>query len=157
MHAKSILTHIATKMCHFAASSLNSPGGVYQKRVHHDCLVDKIEFQDLYFELKHKYKHWVSRWNASVRNEEDHCCGGGMTTDPQKHVFEDISICAFLICLWKGRREEVRFVDLGCGNGFLTHLLTQEHFIGYGRWRGGGDRSQLTLFVNSFNHHQEST
>ena len=52
-------------------------------------------------------------------------------TDPSKHVFEDIAIATWLICLWKEDKSQ-RFVDLGCGNGFLTYILSQEGYIGYG-------------------------
>ena len=94
----------------------------YQKRVHHDQIVPKIEFQDLYGKLKAKYKHWVSKWEA-------------MGTDPQKHVFEDVAIATFLMLLWKQSPltgNSKQFVDLGCGNGFLTHILTNEGYNGYG-------------------------
>lgn len=54
-------------------------------------------------------------------------------TDPSKHVFEDVAICAWLICLWEkmypvreSDKDEVEraepeggFVDVGCGNGLL--------------------------------------
>jgi 16S rRNA G1207 methylase RsmC len=50
-------------------------------------------------------------------------------TDPQKHVFEDIGIATFLIALWKQDELtdiEYKFLDLGCGNGYLNHILTKE-------------------------------
>jgi hypothetical protein len=34
----------------------------YQKRVHHDQIVSKVEYQDLYYSMKLKYKHWVEDW-----------------------------------------------------------------------------------------------
>jgi hypothetical protein len=89
----------------------------YQKRVHHDIIVPKVQYQDLYADLKAKYGHWVSKWPEA--------------TDPSKHVFEDIAIATWLICLWK-KDKSSRFVDLGCGNGFLTFILSQEGYSGYG-------------------------
>jgi SAM-dependent methyltransferase len=93
----------------------------YQKKVYHDQIVPKIAYQDLYRDLKKKYKYWVQNWPEE--------------TDPQKHVFEDIGIAAFLILLWKQSTlsgKEFQFVDLGTGNGFLTYILTQEGYKGYG-------------------------
>ena len=92
----------------------------YQKRVHHDVLVDKSEYQDLYISLKNKYaEQLIHDWAES--------------TDPLKHVFEDISIAAFLILLWnQGHGKETKFVDLGCGNGVLVYILTMEGYKGYG-------------------------
>lgn len=54
-------------------------------------------------------------------------------TDPSKHVFEDVAICAWLMCLWEtmypprlSDRDGVEraepeggFCDVGCGNGLL--------------------------------------
>ncbi|PIK50122.1 putative tRNA (uracil-O(2)-)-methyltransferase [Apostichopus japonicus] len=53
-------------------------------------------------------------------------------TDPQKFVYEDISIAAYLIVLWEEERQRKNllnkqsFVDLGCGNGLLVHILNSE-------------------------------
>lgn len=94
----------------------------YEKRVHHDLLVPKIEFQDYYAVLKQKYKHWVHNWE-------------GTGTDPLKHVYEDVAIATFLILLWKKtplNGKPLQFVDLGCGNGFLSHILTNEGYTGFG-------------------------
>ncbi len=55
----------------------------YKKRVHHDCLVSREEYQDLYLVLREKYKHLVDQWQEA--------------TDPLKHVFE-VSL-SFLIML----------------------------------------------------------
>jgi tRNASer (uridine44-2'-O)-methyltransferase len=96
----------------------------YQKRVHHDLLIPKITFQDTYARLKEKYGFWVKEWTEE--------------TDPSKHVFEDISIAAFLICLWEKENIEMqqtrkqRFVDVGCGNGFLVYVLASEGYEGFG-------------------------
>ena len=94
----------------------------YQKKFLHDVAVNKISYQNKYLELKEKYCHWVNDWTEG--------------TDPSKHVFEDISIATWLILLWNSDYQpigrEFRFVDVGCGNGFLTHILLSEGFKGYG-------------------------
>ncbi|KAI1793903.1 hypothetical protein LXA43DRAFT_998856 [Ganoderma leucocontextum] len=116
----------------------------YKKRVHHDCIIPREEYQDLYLVMRERHKHLVSTWHE--------------VTDPLKHVFEDIGIATFLILLWKhtygkGDRDDadsspsdtleaepwkrwprppVGFVDLGCGNGLLTHILTAEEYDGHG-------------------------
>ncbi|CAH8496298.1 unnamed protein product [Schistosoma turkestanicum] len=51
-------------------------------------------------------------------------------TDPMKFVYEDIGIACYLMCLWKN--EPVNFIDLGCGNGLLTYILSSEGFSGVG-------------------------
>lgn len=56
-------------------------------------------------------------------------------TEPSKHVFEDLSIAAFLIELWKTMylaSSFPGFVDIACGNGVLTYILIKEG------WRGKG-------------------
>lgn len=70
-------------------------------------------------------------------------------TDPTKFVFEDIAIAAWLVALWeieresavadvdttrsvKASRKKQTFVDLGCGNGLLTHILNEEGHKGTG-------------------------
>lgn len=97
----------------------------YAKRVMHDVVVDKVLFQDQYIHLKKKYsKFLVDNWAES--------------TDPKKHVFEDIAIAAFLIELWKkiygaeNTTNKMQFRDLGCGNGVLCYILIQEGFKGLG-------------------------
>ncbi|CAG8623275.1 2640_t:CDS:10 [Cetraspora pellucida] len=97
----------------------------YQKRVHHDLLVPKDLYMQTYQYLKGKYaKELVRNWTEK--------------TDPAKFVFEDIAIASWLISLWKLEREEnfqtrlQSFVDLGCGNGLLTFLLTSEGHEGVG-------------------------
>lgn len=94
----------------------------YEKRVHHDVVVDKVLFQNKYIELKQKYaKSMVDSWVES--------------TDPKKHVFEDLAIAAFLITLWNETytsKDDFEFVDIGCGNGLLVHLLISEGYRGTG-------------------------
>ncbi|GMM57637.1 tRNA (uracil) methyltransferase [Maudiozyma humilis] len=96
----------------------------YEKKVNHDVVVDKVRFQNRYISLKKKHsKFLVDNWAES--------------TDPKKHVFEDISIAAFLIELWikvygEDFRSRMQFRDLGCGNGVLVHILASEGVKGYG-------------------------
>lgn len=95
----------------------------YQKRVNHDQVVTKEAFQDTYIMLKQKYaKLLVDQWQES--------------TDPRKHVFEDIAIAAFLIELWKivypNGPSTFQFRDLGCGNGILVYILIMEGYSGEG-------------------------
>lgn len=46
----------------------------YRKRVHHDCIVSREEYQDLYLIMRERHKHLVNEWHEA--------------TDPLKHVFE---------------------------------------------------------------------
>lgn len=93
------------------------PGG-YVPRNMTEKLIPKLEYLDCYNEMKDKYKSWVVRWEAQ--------------TDAQKFVFEDIAIASYLKCLWKHEPRKPRFVDVGCGNGLLVSILTDEGFEGYG-------------------------
>ncbi|KIO29345.1 hypothetical protein M407DRAFT_21569 [Tulasnella calospora MUT 4182] len=100
----------------------------YQKKVQHDVLVDKNEYQDFYLVMRERFKSVVEAWN--------------LDTDPLKHVFEDIGIATFLMLLWKQTYPEREapavdepqpwdtwgrppggWIDLGCGNGLLVHIL----------------------------------
>lgn len=94
----------------------------YKKRVHHDMIIERIKFQDRYIYLKQKYAHaLVGSWVES--------------TDPRKHVFEDLAIAAFLIELWTQmfkNKDDIYFYDLGCGNGLLVNILIKEGYVGEG-------------------------
>jgi len=52
------------------------------------------------------------------------------STDPLKFIYEDIAIATYLSLLWADNK--MNFVDLGCGNGLLVHILTQEGHRGCG-------------------------
>jgi len=94
----------------------------YKKRVHHDLLVPQARLQNTYTTLKDKY--------AKVL-----IVGWAETTDPGKHVFEDLCIAAFLIELWADMYKQGMFpgfVDIGCGNGLLVYILNQEGYKGWG-------------------------
>lgn len=94
----------------------------YKKRVHHDVLIPQVALQDRYAKLKQKYaRDLVKGWEE--------------VTDPTKHVFEDLCIAAFLIELWQEMYKDVDFpgfVDIGCGNGLLVHILNCEEYKGWG-------------------------
>ncbi|CAK9438365.1 uncharacterized protein LODBEIA_P25890 [Lodderomyces beijingensis] len=94
----------------------------YEKRVNHDLVVAKVDFQNRYIYLKSKYSsELVNNWCES--------------TDPKKHVFEDLAIAAFLIEYWKIKNFQIgqfEFRDLGCGNGLLVHILISEGYKGQG-------------------------
>lgn len=93
----------------------------YEKRVKHDLVVPRVAFQNRYIALKKKYlSELVANWCES--------------TDPKKHVFEDLAVAAFLIELWNERYPDgdFEFRDLGCGNGLLVHILILEGYKGEG-------------------------
>jgi len=86
-------------------------------------MVTLDDFMAQYRYMKQKYQFWVDDW--------EEC------TDPQKFVYEDISIASYLIALWKNEQKELgissqSFIDLGAGNGFLVYLLCMEGFKGRG-------------------------
>lgn len=128
--------------------SLGQKAG-YTKRVHHDQIIPQARFQDTYTRLKTTYaKTLIDNWVEQ--------------TPPGKHVFEDLGIAAFLLELWadmyspaepegaaklegeakaetevegEGARAKPPFpgyVDIGCGNGLLVHILHQEGYPGWG-------------------------
>ncbi|KAL1712997.1 hypothetical protein EV715DRAFT_212611 [Schizophyllum commune] len=139
----------------------------YKKRVQHDCLVPREPYQDLYLVMRERHRHLVDEWQES--------------TDPLKHVFEDIGIATYLMLLWKYTyapsesrapqadesldqepwkkwpRPPGGFVDLGCGNGLLTHILVSEGYAGHGfdvrartSWAHYPPATQACLRVHAF-------
>ncbi|KAI5810033.1 hypothetical protein DFH27DRAFT_629823 [Peziza echinospora] len=62
----------------------------YVKRVNHDVVLGKELFQDIYLYLKGRHaRRLMEGWVES--------------TDPRKHVFEDLGIAAFLLGIWRER------------------------------------------------------
>ena len=125
MDPKQRVVRTAFRLLQTAYKHSNGVKDGYLKRVTHDVVVNKVLFQDRYIHLKKKYsKFLVDNWAES--------------TDPKKHVFEDIAIAAFLIELWRKiyghekTEEKLQFRDLGCGNGVLCYILIQEGFKGLG-------------------------
>lgn len=113
---------IAYRLLGTARKHSNGVMNGYTKRVNHDQVVPKQQFQDRYILLKQKYaKILVDNWSES--------------TDPRKHVFEDIAIAAFLIEFWDiiyASKTSFEFRDLGCGNGILVYILIMEGYKGEG-------------------------
>ncbi|KAK5065219.1 hypothetical protein LTR84_001056 [Exophiala bonariae] len=88
-----------------------------------DTILPQHTVQDTYSRLKQKYApDLISRWVEQ--------------TEPSKHVFEDVSIAAFLIELWRQMYETPSdfpgFIDVACGNGVLSYILIQEGYPGRG-------------------------
>ncbi|KAM5159467.1 putative tRNA (uracil-O(2)-)-methyltransferase isoform 1-T1 [Callospermophilus lateralis] len=87
-------------------------------------LISILRYSQVYQELKEKYKEMVKVWPE--------------VTDPEKFVYEDVAIAAYLLILWeeeraqKGVTTKQSFVDLGCGNGLLVHILCSEGHPGRG-------------------------
>ncbi|KAF8918943.1 DUF1613 domain-containing protein [Mucidula mucida] len=124
----------------------------YKKRVQHDNLVPREVYQDKYLQMREKYKHLVNSWQE--------------TTDPLKHVFEDIGIATYLILLWQlsyRDRPPNGFLDFGCGNGLLTHILISEGYHGCGidlrariSWSHYSKETHEHLHVHAFNPFSET-
>jgi len=94
----------------------------YIKKVHHDVIMPQAVVQNTYARLKAKYARKLSQ-------------GWVESTDPGKHVFYDLGIAAFLIELWNEMYRDTSFpgfVDIGCGNGLLVHILLEEGYSGWG-------------------------
>ncbi|NXY85073.1 TRM44 methyltransferase, partial [Alcedo cyanopectus] len=87
-------------------------------------LIPVAKYSQVYQDLKGKYKEMVKVWPE--------------VTDPEKFVYEDVAIAAYLLVLWEEERKEKgltkkqSFVDLGCGNGLLVHILNNEGHSGRG-------------------------
>ncbi|NXI71334.1 TRM44 methyltransferase, partial [Anseranas semipalmata] len=87
-------------------------------------LISVAKYCKVYQDLKEKYKEMVKVWPE--------------VTDPEKFVYEDVAIATYLLVLWEEERKEKglakkqSFVDLGCGNGLLVHILSNEGHSGRG-------------------------
>ncbi|KAI4136437.1 MAG: hypothetical protein L6R39_007785 [Caloplaca ligustica] len=134
------LSDRSLRTAHHLLSTLHKHGqgtlNGYTKRVHHDQIISQQRVQDTYTRLKATHaKRLCDHWAEQ--------------TDSSKHVFEDLSIAAFLIELWKdmyrssgskqstkgpsdSRPEFPGFVDIGCGNGVLVDILLREGYRGWG-------------------------
>jgi tRNASer (uridine44-2'-O)-methyltransferase len=98
--------------------------------------------QNTYSQLKAKYAKTL-------------CQSWAETTDPGKHVFEDLGIAALLIGLWCELYKDTDFpgfVDIGCGNSLLVHILIEEGYSGWGfdarrrkSWPTHSRKAQKTL------------
>uniref|UniRef100_A0A0N5AMT1 tRNA (uracil-O(2)-)-methyltransferase n=1 Tax=Syphacia muris TaxID=451379 RepID=A0A0N5AMT1_9BILA len=82
-------------------------------------LVDSDSFIKTYRRIKAEYgRQIVNDWSER--------------TDPLKYVYEDCCIAAYLSEVYKNRRKELKFCDVGCGNGLLVYLLNKLDFNGFG-------------------------
>ncbi|KAM3938670.1 putative tRNA (uracil-O(2)-)-methyltransferase [Leptodactylus fuscus] len=87
-------------------------------------LIGVDKYSKLYQSLKEKYKDMVKVWPE--------------VTDPEKFVYEDVAIATYLLVLWEEERSQKQlkvkqsFIDLGCGNGLLVHILSKEGHPGRG-------------------------
>lgn len=73
------------------------------------------------------YQRIKEGWGRSI------AAGWKERTDPQKFVYEDCAIAAYLLELWRRRNIfPQKFCDVGCGNGLLVHLLCEQQVSGYG-------------------------
>lgn len=83
-------------------------------------LIDSESYNELYSSFKTKY-------SSNLMDIWPEC------TDPLKYIYEDLAIAAYLISLWKTTNcVPEAFADLGCGNGLLVYILSEEGYKGYG-------------------------
>ncbi|TRY70144.1 hypothetical protein TCAL_10016 [Tigriopus californicus] len=71
-------------------------------------LVDLAKYRDKYCQLKDKHA---------------------------PNIIKDLALAAYIILLWEQDdlpKEQIRFMDLGCGNGLLVYILTVEGYDGTG-------------------------
>ncbi|EGC36428.1 hypothetical protein DICPUDRAFT_151114 [Dictyostelium purpureum] len=98
----------------------------YKKKANLDQIIPKNIFLAQYEEMKPRYRNMVEGWEDVTK------------TDPQKFIYEDVAIAAYLICIWRKENEELgkttkqRFIDIGCGNGLLVNILNKEGYDGVG-------------------------
>ncbi|KAF5383079.1 hypothetical protein D9615_004874 [Tricholomella constricta] len=133
----------------------------YKKRVIHDRFVPRELYQDLYLIMRERHKHLVDTWQEGLS------------------VTQDIGIATYLMLLWKYSysateskdapipdpdqpwmswpRPPGGFLDFGCGNGLLTHILVQERYEGRGidlrartSWSHYPQSTQAHLHVHAF-------
>ncbi|CAF1223476.1 unnamed protein product [Adineta ricciae] len=102
-------------------------------------LISIEEYQREYERLKTKYGKYLT----------EHWCE---STDPQKHVFEDIGIASYLLTYCRqyasSFAKPIKFLDLGCGNGLLVYLLASEGYAALGI--DMRSRRSWSLFGTSF-------
>ncbi|KAK4686049.1 tRNASer (uridine44-2'-O)-methyltransferase, partial [Tremellales sp. Uapishka_1] len=133
----------------------------YVKKRNHDVIVPRDNYQDLYLTLKERHRHLDSRaakpGSSKVEDVKRHVYKIASPDDPALPISDlsewgsqDIAIAAFLMLLWKDMypertvvgesqhewdswgRPERGFIDLGCGNGLLVHILVSEGYEGKG-------------------------
>lgn len=123
----------------------------YTKRVHHDQVIGQKRFQDTYAYLKGKYakeliEGWVEQtpaekhvfedlgiaaflmelWGDMYRSKNDtnrHNCENGNAEDEEGEAKQRTKTA---------QANFPGFVDIGCGNGLLVHILNAEGWHGWG-------------------------
>lgn len=121
--------------------------------------------------MKERHKHLDSRKDRPGFNKLE---------DKKRHVWKDVAVATFLMLLWKDMyprrdgassqdnegprqwdtwgRPEGGFLDIGCGNGLLVHILITEGYTGIGlelrarrTWPTYPERTQAALRENGIN------
>jgi tRNASer (uridine44-2'-O)-methyltransferase len=130
----------------------------YKKRVLHDQIISREVYQDLYLIMRERHKNLVKTWQE-VTDPLKHVyevCISRRNSIQKFELVKDIGIATYLMLLWKesfkgtkfdsnplpdgpGSLPWVRwsrppggFVDIGCGNGLLVHILNSEGYSGFG-------------------------
>ncbi|KAI0297122.1 hypothetical protein BC826DRAFT_174962 [Russula brevipes] len=122
----------------------------YKKRVAHDVLVPRETYQDLYLVMRERHKHLVNDWHE-VTDPLKHVFEDigiatflmllwkdtyGPETIPKPDSDSDPAPTNTTGTDGEPWRRWPRppggFVDLGCGNGLLTHILISEGYAGHG-------------------------
>lgn len=118
-----LLASVLPRLKKWSQSTQLKPNQVIKKSP--NTLVNMERYSELYVRLKKKYgPHFVSIWPEN--------------TDPLKFVYEDVAIATYLLLIWEDERKEKNlkikqsFIDLGCGNGLLVHILSGEGHTGKG-------------------------
>ena len=135
-HTLRVLLNINTRLAQ--NSKKNTPDDETKETdLSKDNVVPRHLVQGTYTRLKTLYaKDLCDRWVDK--------------TEPNKHVFEDLAVAAFLIELWRlmygiappkegtSTQEQRKaedfpgFVDVACGNGILVYVLLMEGYSGCG-------------------------
>ncbi|KAI4943245.1 hypothetical protein J4E91_009443 [Alternaria rosae] len=122
----------------------------YKKRVHHDQVIGQKKFQDTYAYLKGKYakdliEGWVEQTPAEKHVFEDLGIAAflmelwtdmyGPNKDTIKHDGDNLVEEEKDAAEQKTKIAQANFpgfVDIGCGNGLLVHILNAEGWHGWG-------------------------
>lgn len=122
----------------------------YKKRVHHDQVIGQKRFQDTYAYLKGKYakdliEGWVEQTPAEKHVFEDLGIAAflmelwtdmyGPDKDTIKHDGDNLVEEEKDAAEQKTKTAQANFpgfVDIGCGNGLLVHILNAEGWHGWG-------------------------
>ncbi|PFH49379.1 hypothetical protein AMATHDRAFT_63347 [Amanita thiersii Skay4041] len=154
----------------------------YQKRVLHDRLVAREPYQDLYLVMRERHKHLVATWCEATDPlkhvfedigiatylmllwKETYSNTSMDATVTQGEILEDCGRTTERIDNYHSEpwrswpRPPGGFLDFGCGNGLLTHILISEGYEGHGidvrertSWSRYPPETQTRLHVHAFN------